>query len=115
MPRPYHKLRLEAVERSGRSARDISLAAVGHESAVRSLRRELGLEFHVGSPRNVGGSLDERIDWSAPETLRTTPSASDGKALGKLLRAIVKTYHMAPTSWPARDPAHLALLEPQVH
>ena len=129
MPRPYHKLRLEAVERSGRSARDISLAAVGHESAVRSLRRgldlrvstveglcrELGLEFHVGSPRSVGRSLDERIDWSAPETLRTTPSASDEKALGKLLRAIVKTYRMAPTSWPARDPAHLALLEPQVH
>ena len=47
MPRPYHKVLLEAVARSGRSARDISLAAVGHESAVRSLRR--GLDLHVST------------------------------------------------------------------
>ena len=113
MPRPYHKVLLEAVERSGRSARDISLAAVGHESAVRSLRRgldlrvstveglcrELGLEFHVGPPRSVVRSPDERTERSAPYTLGTALSASDEKALGKLLRAIAKTWRMAPTSW----------------
>ena len=110
MPCPYHKVLLEAVERSDRSARDISLAAVGHESAVRSLRRgldmrvssveglcrELGLELHVGSPRSAGRSLTERADAPARGT-RNAPSASDEKALGKLLNAIAKTYRMART------------------
>ena len=36
MLRPRHKALLEAVERSGRSARDGSLAAVGRERAVRT-------------------------------------------------------------------------------
>ena len=36
MLRPRHKALLEGVERSGRSARDGSLAAVGRERAVRT-------------------------------------------------------------------------------
>ena len=110
MPYPYHKVLLEAVERSERSARDISMAAVGHESAVRSLRRgldmrvstveglcrELGLELHVGPPRSAGRSPYERADSPAPGA-RDAPSASDEKALGKLLDAIARTYRMART------------------
>lgn len=58
---------LEAVGRSLRSERDISIAAVGHGGAIRNLRsnddlrvstlealcRELGLEFYVGAQRRL--------------------------------------------------------------
>ena len=58
----YSDVLIEAVTKSGRSGRDISIAAVGHESAVRSLKRkldlrvstvqalchELGLKFYIG-------------------------------------------------------------------
>ncbi len=58
----YSDVLIEAVAKSGRSGRDISIAAVGHESAVRSLKRkldlrvstvqalcnELGLKFYIG-------------------------------------------------------------------
>ena len=110
MPCPYHKVLLEAVERSSRSAREISMAAVGHESAVRSLRRcldmrvstveglcrELGLELHIGPPRSAGRPLNERADAPARGT-RDAPSAPDEKALGKLLDAIARTFRMART------------------
>ena len=110
MPYPYHKVLLEAVERSERSAREISMAAVGHESAVRSLRRgldmrvstveglcrELELEFHVGPPRSAGRSPYERADAPVRGT-RGAPFASDEKALGKLLDAIARTFRMART------------------
>ena len=60
---------LDAVRESGRSARSISMAAVGHAGALRNLKRgqdlrvftlgalcrELGLEFYVGPPRVAGG------------------------------------------------------------
>lgn len=59
---------LRAVSLSGRSGRDISIAAVRHDGAVRNLKRgqdlrvstlealcrELGVEFYVG-PRRAGG------------------------------------------------------------
>ena len=110
MPCPYHKVLLEAVERSGRSAREISMAALGHESAVRSLRRgldmrvstveglcrELGLELHVGPSRSAGRSPNERAD-SPARGAWDPPSASDEKALGKLLDAIARTYRTART------------------
>ena len=62
---PWARAILAAIERQGLSERQVSLAAVGHESAIRSLKRgtdprastlaalarELGLEFHVGEPR----------------------------------------------------------------
>ena len=112
MPYPYHKVLLEAVERSGRSARDISLAAVGHESAVRSLRRgldmrvstveglcrELGLELHVGPPRHAGSAPTEHGDAPVP-VIRGAPSASSERALVELLDAIAQTWRTAPTSW----------------
>ena len=64
----YQEAILAALAASGRSAREVSLAALGHESAVRSLNRdldlrgstiqalckELGLEFYVGPPRGAG-------------------------------------------------------------
>ena len=63
----YPKAILEALNRSGRSDRDVSIAAVGHESAIRSLKRgldlrgstiqalcrELGIEFYIGPHREV--------------------------------------------------------------
>ena len=103
MPRRYHKVLLEAVDRSDRSARDISMAAVGHESAIRGLRRgldmristveglcrELGLELHVGPPQ-----------------VRDALSAPDDAELKKLLDAIVKTYLNASTSTQRRSLLH---------
>ena len=64
---PYIDQILHAVKESGRSERDVSLSAVGHESAIRSLKRgldarvstiealchELDLDFYVGPPRAV--------------------------------------------------------------
>ena len=58
----YAEVILLALEQSGRSGREVSLAAVGHESAIRSLKRgldlrgstiealcrELDLDFHIG-------------------------------------------------------------------
>lgn len=66
----YAEALLEALAQSGRSGRDVSIDAVGHESAIRSLKRGLdlrvstiqalcrvlGLEFYVGPPREVGDS-----------------------------------------------------------
>ena len=63
----YAEALLEALARSGRSGRDVSIDAVGHESAIRSLKRGLdlrvstiqalcgvlGLEFYVGPPRGA--------------------------------------------------------------
>ena len=61
----YSDAILAALARSGRAGREVSIAAVGHESAIRSIKRgmdvrtstlralceELGLEFYVGPPR----------------------------------------------------------------
>ena len=61
----YSEAILAALARSGRSGREVSIAAVGHESAIRSIKRgmdvrastlralceELGLELYVGPPR----------------------------------------------------------------
>ena len=66
----YYDVILAALSRSGRSGREVSMAAVGHESAIRSIKRgmdvrastlqrvceELGLEFYVGPPRTGAGS-----------------------------------------------------------
>ena len=79
---PYADAILDAVSRSGRSAREISIAAVGHESAIRSLKRgqdlrastiealcrELGIEFHVGLPRV--GAVAADSGTIPPVTLR---------------------------------------------
>lgn len=64
----YTEALLEALAQSGRSGRDVSIDAVGHESAIRSLKRGLdlrvstlqalcrvlGLEFYVGPLRETG-------------------------------------------------------------
>lgn len=66
----YADTLLEALAQSGRSGREVSFDAVGHESAIRSLKRGLdlrvstiqalcrvlGLEFYVGPPRETGES-----------------------------------------------------------
>lgn len=66
----YYDVILAALSRSGRSGREVSMAAVGHESAIRSIKRgmdvrastlqrvceELGLEFYVGPPRAAARS-----------------------------------------------------------
>ena len=92
---PYRDVILAALEKSGRSAREVSLAAVGHESAIRSLKRgmdvrgstiaalceELGLVFHVGSPDDryapeVEQPSGAAVPAEASET--STPSAKPG-------------------------------------
>ena len=67
----YIDVLLEAVGNSRRSGRDISIAAVGHASAVRDVKRrrdlrastlealcrELDLEFYIGPPRAVPAGI----------------------------------------------------------
>ena len=103
MPWPYRKVLLEAVERSGRSARDISLSAVGHESAVRSLRR--GLDMRVSTLEGLCRELELEL-YVGPPQLRDTPSAPDAAELRKLLDAIVKTYRNASTSTQRKSLLH---------
>ena len=76
----YADVILAALSRSGRSGREVSMSAVGHESAIRSIKRgmdvrastlqrvceELGLEFYVGPPRTGPGSYNAAIRESEP-------------------------------------------------
>ena len=79
---------LEAIARSRRSAREISIAAVGHASAVRNLKqrrdirastlealcRELDLEFYVGPGRAVPSEIAKALklpeDCSVQDVVR---------------------------------------------
>ena len=90
---PYRDVILAALERSGRSAREVSLAAVGHESAIRSLKRgmdirgstiaalceELGLEFHVGSPNDRYAPEAEQPSGTAVPAKASKPSTPSAK------------------------------------
>ena len=76
----YTDVVLAALSRSGRSGREVSMSAVGHESAIRSIKRgmdvrastlqrvceELGLEFYVGPPRPGPGGYNAVIRESEP-------------------------------------------------
>lgn len=115
---PYAEILLEAVKRSGRSARDISLAATGHESAVRDLKRgrdiqmktavalcrELGLEFYIGPPRVE--ALDfERLGPAPGETggaRRADIAGNIRRAIAGMARAAIGLGHnpIEPELWP---------------
>ena len=83
---PYTDAILAALSQGKRSARDVSIAAVGHESAIRSLKRgldlrastiqalceELGLEFYVGPPRD---------EAATPEIADATPDVAPDWAM----------------------------------
>ena len=76
---PWSRAILGAIEEQGLSERQVSIAAVGHESAIRSLKRgvdprastlaalasELGLEFHVGAPRTATPALTPAVQTGA--------------------------------------------------
>ena len=84
---------LAALARSGRSGREVSIAAVGHESAIRSLKRgmdvrtstllalceELGLEFYVGPrrPQPAVGGYDASIREREPPPAWVTQLTDD--------------------------------------
>jgi len=95
---------LDALARSGRSGREVSIAAVGHESAIRSIKRgmdvrvstlealcaELGLEFYVGARRaeRAGNGYETAIRDSTPappwvEQLRADLRADFRQALAR--------------------------------
>ena len=90
----YAEQIIRALERSGRSAREVSIAATGHESAVRSLRRgldlrastidllcrELGLEFYVGPQRedSVAGPIAAALGLSGGASAREAVAAIEG-------------------------------------
>ncbi len=94
---------LAALERSNRSAREVSIAAVGHESAVRSLKRgldlrgstiqalcdALGLEFYVGPPRNGSEPQLEARDSDASDE----PSRDELAALRAKTEALREELH----------------------
>ena len=77
----YAEALLEALAQSGRSGREVSIDAVGHESAIRSLKRGLdlrvstlqalcrvlGLEFYVGPLRETGPQPARSESSSYPE------------------------------------------------
>ncbi len=87
---------LVALSKSKRSARDVSIAAVGHESAIRSIKRgldlrgstiqalcnELGLEFYVGPPRPP----------QVPAEILTAIGLSEGATVTAALRKIRKRF-----------------------
>ena len=52
----YVEALLDALAQSGRSGRDVSIEAVGHESAIRSLKR--GLDLRVSTIQALCGALD---------------------------------------------------------
>ena len=79
---------LAFIAKSGRSDRDVSIAATGHDTAVRDLRknksatlktlvalcRELGLELSVGPPRHDRSCLyDGAIDYSGAPVMTAPP------------------------------------------
>ena len=80
--RPVKEI-LRAIEASGRSERQVSIAALGHDSGVSNLKkngdlrvstalalcRELGLEFYVGPPRAVPAEITRALEL--PETCGT--------------------------------------------
>jgi len=77
----YADALLEALAQSGRSGREVSFDAVGHESAIRSLKRGLdlrvstiqalcrvlGLEFYVGPPRETGERSSQSETYAPSE------------------------------------------------
>ncbi len=101
----YADVLLEALAQSGRSGREVSIEAVGHESAIRSLKRGLdlrvstiqalcrvlGLEFYVGPPRETTGRsetdtpLEQRegnVALSSGDVRESTLSHTDRRLLG---------------------------------
>lgn len=77
----YADALLEALAQSGRSGREVSIDAVGHESAIRSLKRGLDLrvstiqalcrvldlEFYVGPPREMGENPSQSETYTPSE------------------------------------------------
>lgn len=59
---------LKAASQSGRSNRDISIAAVGHESAIRSLKR--GLDPRLSTIIALANELDMEIKIGASTSTR---------------------------------------------
>ena len=99
----YTQVLLEALAQSGRSGRDVSIEAVGHESAIRSLKRGLdlrvstiqalcqvlGLEFYVGPPRGADAQPALlRPDEGGLEATGIVGEAGLSRADRLLLRAI---------------------------
>ena len=104
----YADALLEALAQSGRSGREVSIDAVGHESAIRSLKRGLdlrvstiqalcrvlGLEFYVGPPRETGEGSSQSETYVLSEihegdavfpsdsTRESTLSRTDRRLLG---------------------------------
>ena len=90
-----------ALEKSGRSARDVSLAAVGHESAIRSLKRgldmrgssiqalckELDLEFYVGLPRDPA-DLNNQSDYSEIAPILGLPPEASADEIAAAARSL---------------------------
>ena len=98
----YTDALLEALAQSGRSGREVSIDAVGHESAIRSLKRGLdlrvstiqalcrvlGLEFYVGPPRETDKRPSQSVTYTPPEPHgENTVLASDGVRESGLSRA----------------------------
>ena len=83
---PYRDAILAALERSGRSARGVSLAAVKHDSAIKNLKRgadlrgstiealcrELGLSLSIGPPPSPAQAAGAFPPPSLPELERHT-------------------------------------------
>ena len=108
----YSDAILEAFTESRRSGREVSFAAVGHDGAIKSLKRgldlrgstiralceELGLEFYVGPPREVPSAILDAVSLDRKATITDTVQTIErrfeqGDAAGKLLQDVVREIH----------------------
>ena len=112
---PYRTVLLDAVERDPRSDRAISIAAVGHESAIRSLRRALDMRVsdHRGPlPRTRSATRHQRA-WNFDQFVlraRRTPTRAAQRH-----RQDLSNHHRAPSPQsPASPPRQSPKLNSQL-
>ena len=99
---PYANVILNAVAKSGRSNRDVSLQAVGHESAIHSLKRgldarastlealcdALDLEFYIGPPRGTAPAESPALSTVVPGAITGMLGLPEGAEADAVVAAI---------------------------
>ena len=116
---PYANVILNAVAKSGRSNRDVSLQAVGHESAIHSLKRgldarastlealcdALDLEFYIGPPRGTAPAESPALSTAVPGAITDMLGLPEGAEADVVVAAIREKLAARGTAAAAASPA----------